>query len=110
MKKTIRLTESELTNLIKKIVKENNEVKENWFSKMFKKEKPTDPTPVKLSKKEKVDELTKELNHYLYFYDSMNIDPQEIGFYEHQIEILKKKIGDLGYSYNRGDNKSYPKF
>ena len=29
MKKTIRLTESELTNLIKRIVKENNEVKEN---------------------------------------------------------------------------------
>jgi len=81
MKKTIRLTESELTNLIKKIVKENNEVKENWFSKMFKKGKPTNSTPA-----------------------------EEIGFYEHQIEILKKKIGDLGYSYNRGDNKSYPKF
>ena len=40
----------------------------------------------------------------------MNIDPQEIGFYENQIEILKKEIRDLGYSYNRGDNKSYPKF
>jgi hypothetical protein len=49
MKKTIRLTESELTNLIKKIIKENNEVKENWFSKMFKKEKPVDSNlePVK---------------------------------------------------------------
>ncbi len=110
MKKTIRLTESELTRLIKRIIEENNEVKENWISKMFKKEKPDDSTPVELSKKEKVDELTKELNHYLYFYDSMNIDPQEIGFYEREIKDLKKKIRDLGYSYNRNDEKSYPKF
>ena len=40
----------------------------------------------------------------------MNVDPQEVGFYEREIKDLKKKIRDLGYSYNRNDEKSYPKF
>ena len=108
MKKTIRITESELTNLIKKIIKENNEVKENWFSKMFKKEKPIDPTPIELTKKEKVDELTKRLNDVLYFYSPMQIDPDEFGYYEDKIETLTKEIEDLGYTFRNG--KSYPKF
>jgi hypothetical protein len=38
----------------------------------------------------------------------MQIDPDELGYYEDKIETLTKEIEDLGYTFRNG--KSYPKF
>lgn len=57
MKKIIRLTESDLTRIIKRVIKEN-EIEENWFSKRFKKNKST---PIKTIRKDISDFTYEEL-------------------------------------------------
>ena len=84
-KKVIKLTESDLIKLVKRIVKEDNGIK-------------------KL-----VDKITKEIQHYDYqLRGGVSLDDYEQSYMEWEVKNLKNELKKLGYRYDVDTMDSHP--
>lgn len=87
MEKVVKLTESDLMNIVKRIVKEDEDI---------------------LTKK-LVDKITKEIRHYDYqLRGGVSLDDYEQSYMEWEIKNLKNELKKLGYRYDVDTRDSHP--
>ena len=87
MEKVVKLTESDLMNIVKRIVKEDEDI---------------------LTKK-LVDKITKEIRHYDYqLRGGVSLDDYEQSYMEWEIKNLKNELKKLGYRYDVDTRDSQP--